>query len=263
MSQPNNQGPSQFPANPASRVQRVIAVMSGKGGVGKSSVTSLLAAGLRRQGAAVGVLDADITGPSIPKLFGVSGAPEETAQGLIPGTSAGGVKLMSMNLLLRDEDTPVIWRAPLLSQAIQQFWTNTVWGELDYLLVDLPPGTGDVPLTVMQSLPLSGVVMVTSPQALALMVVRKAVHMAVKLDIPILGLVENMSYVECPRCGEQVRLFGHGKTGELADELQVPWLASLPIDPRLSELGDAGQIEQYQSPVLDSLVQALLASLAQ
>lgn len=260
MSSEQNQGPSQFPMNPASQIKQVIAVMSGKGGVGKSSITSLLAVGLTRQGKKVGVLDADITGPSIPKLFGVKGSPEATAQGLVPGTSSGGVKLMSMNLLLSDEEAPVIWRAPLLSQAIQQFWTNTVWGELDYLIVDLPPGTGDVPLTVMQSLPLSGIVMVTSPQLLALMVVRKAVHMAEKMDIALLGVVENMSYVQCPKCGEKVYLFGHGKSAELADELGVPLLATLPIDPLISQLGDAGRIEDYQSQLVGELAEQVARS---
>jgi Mrp family chromosome partitioning ATPase len=256
--QPTNQGPSQFPMNADSHVQKVIAVMSGKGGVGKSSVTSLLAIGLARAGKKVGVLDADITGPSIPKLFGVKGSPEATAQGLAPRVSSHGIKLMSMNLLLQEEDMPVIWRAPLLSQAISQFWTNTVWGDLDYLLVDLPPGTGDVPLTVMQSLPLAGIVMVTSPQSLALMVVRKAVHMAEKMDIQILGLVENMSFLECPHCGEKTYLFGHGKGEQLAAELSVPMLMVMPIDPKISELGDVGRIEDYQNERVELLANALM-----
>lgn len=253
--------PSLFPANAASAVGRVIAVMSGKGGVGKSSITSLLAIGLARQGKRVGVLDADITGPSIPKLFGVKGSPEATADGLIPGTSQTGIKLMSMNLLLGDEETPVIWRAPLLSQAISQFWSNTVWGELDFLLIDLPPGTGDVPLTVMQSLPLSGVVMVTSPQSLAVMVVKKAVHMAEKMEIPILGLVENMSFANCPGCGERLFLFGQGKSDQLAASIAVPLLATLPIDPQISELGDGGRLEEYQNPLVQELALELLRTL--
>lgn len=261
MNQPSS-APNLFPPNAESKVERVIAVMSGKGGVGKSSVTSLLAVGLARQGKRVGVLDADITGPSIPKLFGVKGSPEATAAGLIPGTSQQGVKLMSMNLLLGDEETPVIWRAPLLSQAISQFWTNTVWGELDFLLVDLPPGTGDVPLTVMQSLPLAGVVMVTSPQSLAVMVVKKAVNMAEKMNIPILGLVENMSYVRCPGCSDPFYLFGKGKSDELAEAMGVPLLATLPIDPQISDLGDRGLIEDYQSPLVQTLSSALLKTLA-
>lgn len=253
--------PSLFPPNAESRVQRVIAVMSGKGGVGKSSVTSLLAIGLTRQGKRVGVLDADITGPSIPKLFGVKGSPEVTAAGLVPGASQTGIKLMSMNLLLGDEEAPVIWRAPLLSQAISQFWTNTVWGELDFLLVDLPPGTGDVPLTVMQSLPLSGIVMVTSPQSLAVMVVKKAVNMAEKMDIPILGLVENMSFVQCPGSEEPYYLFGKGKSDQLAETMGVPLLAVLPIDPKISELGDNGRLEEYQSPLVQTLTSELLKTL--
>ncbi len=253
-----NTAPGLFPPNPASNIKRVIAVVSGKGGVGKSSVTALLASQLHRLGNRVGVLDGDITGPSIPKMFGVTGAPEATAKGLVPRESQGGIKLISMNLLLGDEEAPVIWRAPLLSQAISQFWTNTVWGDLDWLLVDLPPGTADVPLTVMQSLPLSGVVIVTSPQSLVLMVVKKAVHMAETMKVPILGVVENLSFVQCPGCKEEIHPFGEGKTAQLATDLGVPLLATLPIDPEISRLADLGRIEDYRSPLVEEMAKELL-----
>ena len=227
-------------------IQRVMAVMSGKGGVGKSLVSSLLAVALQREGQRVGVLDADITGPSIPKMFfpnlpRIGGSP----LGLLPAESRSGVKVMSINLLLPHEDDAVIWRGPLISGAIKQFWGDVFWGDLDYLIVDLPPGTSDASLTVMQSLPLSGVVLVSSPQDLAGMVVRKAAQMASHLTVPILGLIENMSYFVCPDTGKRYEIFGPSHAEETANRLGVPFLGRLPIDPRIAELCDAGHIEDY------------------
>jgi Mrp family chromosome partitioning ATPase len=227
-------------------VRHVIAVMSGKGGVGKSLVSGLLAVALRRQGHAVGVLDADITGPSIPKMFFPSGArPGASPAAILPAESAGGVKVMSINLLLEREDQAVVWRGPLISGAIQQFWSDVLWGELDYLVVDLPPGTSDASLTVMQALPLSGVVLVTSPQDLAGMVVRKAAQMAQHLNARVLGLVENMSYFVCPDTGQQYEIFGPSHGPQVARQLGVPFLGRLPIDPQIARLCDAGRVEEY------------------
>lgn len=228
-----------------SNIKRVIAVMSGKGGVGKSSVSALLAATLARNGYQVGVLDADITGPSIPRLLGVKDRAESMKPGILPPKSPGGIRVMSLNLLLEREDDPVVWRGPLISGAVKQFWTDVLWGDLDYLIVDLPPGTGDAPLTVLQSLPLDGLVIVSSPQDLAVMVVRKAVKMARMLGVPILGLVENMTYVRCPGCGEEIRVFGRSKATEIAEAMDVELLGELPLDPTLAEYGDRGEIERY------------------
>ncbi|MFZ7104458.1 MAG: Mrp/NBP35 family ATP-binding protein [Peptococcaceae bacterium] len=231
--------------NSLNNVKHVIAVMSGKGGVGKSTVTALLASSLQKKGFKVGILDADITGPSIPMLFGLKTQPQGTELGMLPVKSAEGIQIMSINLLLPHEDDPVIWRGPIISGVIKQFWEEVIWGDLDYLLVDLPPGTGDAPLTVLQSLPLNGVVIVTSPQDLANMVVRKAINMAQKMDIPILGLVENMSFIECPGCKEKIYPFGEGKAEKTAQELKIPLLGILPLDPGISQKGDQGQIEQF------------------
>lgn len=242
--------------NPLNNVKHVIAVMSGKGGVGKSTVTALLASALKQKGFKVGVLDADITGPSIPKLFGVKQLPQGTEHGLLPVKSKNGIEIMSINLLLPHEDEPVIWRGPIISGVIKQFWDEVIWGEIDYLLVDLPPGTGDAPLTVLQNLPLNGVVIVSSPQDLANMVVRKAINMVQKMDIPILGLVENMSFIQCPGCQEKIYPFGQGKTKEMAKEFNVPMLGVLPLEPSLSEKGDQGEIEDYPVDNLD--IQLLL-----
>ena len=226
-------------------IQHVIAVMSGKGGVGKSSVAALLAVALRREGKRVGVLDADITGPSIPKMFGLKEAPRGSPLGLLPVETKTGIKAMSINLLLQHEDQAVIWRGPLIAGAIKQFWSEVFWRDLDYLIIDLPPGTSDASLTVMQSIPVSGVVLVTSPQDLAGMVVRKAAQMAVQLKIPILGLVENMSYIECPKCGEQIQVFGRSQALETSLQIGVSLLGRMPLDPELASLCDAGQIEDY------------------
>jgi ATP-binding protein involved in chromosome partitioning len=241
-------------------VRRVVAVMSGKGGVGKSLVSGLLAIALRRKGLQVGVLDADITGPSIPKMFFPHGArPGEGPVAILPAETRTGIKVMSINLLLEREDQAVIWRGPLIGKAIQQFWGDVLWGTLDYLVVDLPPGTSDASLTVMQSLPLSGVVLVTAPQDLAGMVVRKAAQMAQYLGIPMLGLVENMSYFVCPDTGQQYDLFGPSHAEAVAARLGVPFLGRLPIDPQIAQLCDAGCVEDYPAeafqPMADRIVE--------
>lgn len=241
------------PPHELSNIQHVVAVMSGKGGVGKSSVTALLATALRRKGLEVGVLDADITGPSIPRLFGLHKRPEFTEFGMLPPVTDTGIKVMSLNLLLDAEDDPVIWRGPLIGGAVKQFWTDVVWGDLDYLLIDLPPGTGDSPLTVLQVFPLDGLVIVTSPQELANMVVKKAIKMAAKMDIPIIGLVENMSYAICPHCGGKWELFGPSRGATVAQDTGIPFLGTIPLDPRLTVLCDAGTVEQYEGEVVASM----------
>ncbi|OPX90190.1 MAG: antiporter inner membrane protein [Pelotomaculum sp. PtaB.Bin104] len=249
-----SQGIEKLSGNDYSRIKNVIAVMSGKGGVGKSSVTSLLACEFKKKGHAVGVLDADITGPSLPRMFGVRGMAANNGQVLFPLSSASGIKVMSLNLLTENEDDPVIWRGPVIAGAVKQFWTDVAWGDLDYLFVDLPPGTGDVPLTVMQSLPLNGVVIVSSPQDLAVMIVSKAIKMAQMMDTPILGLVENMSGVICPRCGERFELFGPAQGPEISEKFQIPFIGSLPLDPQLSRLCDQGKVEEYDSDLFTELI---------
>jgi Mrp family chromosome partitioning ATPase len=239
-------------------VEHVIAVMSGKGGVGKSLVSGLLATSLRRQGNTVGVLDADITGPSIPKMFFPHGArPGASPLAILPAETKTGIKVMSINLLLEREDQAVVWRGPLIGGAIQQFWGDVLWGDLDYLIVDLPPGTSDASLTVMQSLPLSGVVLVTSPQDLAGMVVRKAAQMAQHLNVPLLGLVENMSYFVCPDTGKQYDVFGPSHAEQVARQLMIPLLGRLPIDPEIAQLCDAGQVESYRAETFTPIAQRL------
>ncbi|KPJ51673.1 MAG: hypothetical protein AMJ37_04395 [Dehalococcoidia bacterium DG_18] len=240
------------------QIEHIIAVMSGKGGVGKSLVAGLLAVGLNRQSYEVGVLDADITGPSIPKMFGITTRPGGSDTGILPVLSKSGIEIMSINLLLPHEDDAVIWRGPLIGKAIQQFWEEVVWGKLDYLLVDLPPGTADAPLTVMQTLPLSGVIIVFSPQDLAAMVVRKAIKMAQKMNVPIFGVVENMSYLIIPDTGKRIEVFGKTKGGEMAMAAGAPLLEQLPIDPELAKLCDDGNIERYDSGVVNNLAQAFL-----
>lgn len=245
-------GIEKLPENDNSRIRNVIAVMSGKGGVGKSSVTSLLAVALRQKGFNVGVLDADITGPSVPMMFGVKGMAGSDGTAILPPTTSTGIKIMSLNLLMPNEDDPVIWRGPILAGAVKQFWTDVAWGDIDYLVVDLPPGTGDVPLTVMQSLPLNGLVVVSSPQDLAAMIVTKAIKMAMHMNTPILGLVENMSGVVCPHCGEEIPLFGRGQGKELAQKFGIPFLGSLPVDSKFSELCDQGRIEDYDTSLFNN-----------
>jgi Mrp family chromosome partitioning ATPase len=254
-----NSLPEKLVLNEFSSVKNLIAIMSGKGGVGKSSVTSLLACGFRKKGFEVGVLDADITGPSLPKMFGVKGSPENVAFGLLPLESSTGIKVMSVNLLMPCEDDPVIWRGPLLGKMVGQFWTDVVWTDLDYLFVDLPPGTGDVPLTVMQSLPLNGLIIVTSPQELAVMIVNKAIKMAKIMDIPILGLLENMSAAVCPKCGEEFQLFGPGHGKNISERFNIPFLGSIPIDPKLSMLCDQGRVEDYESSFFTDFITGQLA----
>ncbi len=249
--------PEPSPAQQESHVERVVAVMSGKGGVGKSSVAAMLAVALRRRGLRVGLLDADITGPSIPKMLGVREPPAMGPAGILPAASRTGIKIMSINLVLSAEDQAVIWRGPLISGAIRQFWTEVVWGDLDLLILDLPPGTSDAALTVMQAIPLSGVLMVTSPQDLAGMVVRKAAHLAEELKVPIIGLVENMSYILCPDCARRVEVFGPSQAGRTAAQLGVPLLGSLPLDPELARLADAGQVEDYPAEAFAPLADAV------
>ena len=249
---------AQLISNPLGHVSKVLAVMSGKGGVGKSSVAGLLAAALRRREYLVGILDADITGPSIPMMFGASQIPIAGSQGILPVNSRTGIKLMSINLLLSDKDQPIVWRGPLIGRAIQQFWDEIEWGELDFLIVDLPPGTADASLTVMQSLPLDGIVLVTSPQGLAGMVVRKAANMAKRLEIPLIGLVENMSYTVCPKCGEKILLFGKSQAESSAKMIEIPMLGSLPLDTLLSVLCDCGAIEDYRNEELESITDKVI-----
>ena len=229
------------------KIRCIIAIISGKGGVGKSFVTSILAVELRRMGYEVGILDADVTGPSIPKIFGLNSRPKRGDKGVLPVLSKTGIKIMSMNLVLDDPTTPTIWRGPIVNSIIRQMYAQVDWGDLHFLLVDLPPGTSDAPLTVFQSLPLDGVIVVTSPQDLALMVVSKAVNMAKKLDIPLLGVIENMSYIICPNCKEKINLFGKPKGNNISDKLMIPFLGSLPMDPRVAELCDRGEIEKYSN----------------
>jgi len=241
------------------KIGSVIAVMSGKGGVGKSLVSGLVALSLARRGHDVGILDADITGPSIPMMFGVSARPVGSETGILPVLSRSGIKIMSTNLLLPREDDAVIWRGPLIGKVITQYWEDTLWGKLDYLIVDLPPGTADAPLTVMQSLPLAGVIIVFTPQQLTAMVVRKAVRMAREsMHIPILGVVENMSYLVLPETGERLDIFGESRAGDMANAAEAPLLAQIPIDPELARLCDEGEVERYGSDLTNALADALI-----
>ncbi len=239
-------------------IKSVIAVMSGKGGVGKSTVTALLASAMAKKGRLTGILDADITGPSIPRLFGLKGGrPQTGPRGLIPIETTLGIKVMSLNLLVEQEEEAVIWRGPLLAGAVRQFWEEVDWGELDYLFVDLPPGTGDVPLTVLQSLPLKGVVIVTSPQELAVMIVKKAARMARQLDVPIIGVVENMAYYDCPKCDEVSYPFGKPRGEQVSAALGAPLLATLPINQEITNFGDRGQVEMLDEGPLSEIVARL------
>ena len=239
--------------NALSHIKKTIAVVSGKGGVGKSMVTSQLAVALKRKGYKVGIMDADITGPSIPKAFGVKDA-LACEQGLLPGVSAGGIQVMSLNLLMEDETAPVIWRGPIIAGVVTQFWTDVIWGDLDYLFVDMPPGTGDVPLTVFQSLPVDGVVIVTSPQDLVQMIVKKAYNMAVQMNIPVLGVVENYSYLVCPDCGKKISVFGESHVDEAASELGIPVLAKMPIDAGLAEAVEQERFYEADNSYLADVV---------
>ena len=233
--------------NAMSSVKKVIGVVSGKGGVGKSLVTSLLASGMQKAGYRVGVLDADITGPSIPRVFGIKGKATGSEYGIMPMASGGGVSIMSVNLLLENDDDPVVWRGPVIGGPVKQFWTDVVWDDIDYMIVDMPPGTGDVPLTVFQSLPVDGIVVVTSPQELVSMIVGKAVKMAKMMNIPILGLVENMSYIECGKCGEKISVFGESHIEDVAKEYELDVLGQIPINPEIAKACDAGKVESIDS----------------
>ena len=246
------------PANKYSKIKKVIGVVSGKGGVGKSFVTSSLAVAMKNAGYSVGIMDADITGPSIPKMFGVDGEAYGNEEGMLLPTEAGnGVKLMSINLLMDDPEAPVIWRGPVIAGAVKQFWTDVVWGDLDYLFVDMPPGTGDVPLTVFQSLPVDGVIVVTSPQELVQMIVKKAFKMAEAMRIPVLGVGEKYSYLVCPDCGKQISLFGESHVDKVAEELAIPVLGKLPLDPSMAAAADAGTFAEIQNPYLEQAVEKL------
>ncbi len=239
------------PMNQYSRVKRVIGVVSGKGGVGKSFVTSYLSVLMNRKGYKTAVLDADITGPSIPKAFGITKKVEANELGIIPQSSKNGTQVISVNLLLEDEETPVVWRGPVIAGTVKQFWSDVVWGDVDYMFVDMPPGTGDVPLTVFQSLPVDGIIIVTSPQELVSMIVAKAVNMAKAMNIPVLGFVENYSYIECGNCGEHMSVFGKSHIDEISAKFELPVLAKLPLDPNIAELIDAGKVEEIQGNYLD------------
>lgn len=253
-------GPQSFQEqlNEYSTVGRVIGVVSGKGGVGKSFVAASLAVELARKGFKVGILDADITGPSIPKMFGLHGTTVGNEMGILPMEAANGIKVMSLNLLVDDEEAPVVWRGPIIAGTVKQFWSDVFWGELDYLLVDMPPGTGDVPLTVFQSLPVDGIVIVTSPQELVQMIVKKAINMAGMMDIPVLGLVENYSFLKCPDCGKEIPLFGESHIGQVSEEIGVPVLGRLPLNPEYAKLADDGRFHELENPYLGQAVDTLL-----
>ena len=245
--------------NPKASVKKVIAVVSGKGGVGKSTVTSMLSVAMTRTGKRVGVLDADITGPSAPTAFGVTECQGANEDGLYPALTRGGIQVMSINLLLDDSTAPVVWRGPVIAGAVKQFWTDVIWEDVDYMFVDMPPGTGDVPLTVFQSLPVDGIVIVTSPQDLVSMIVSKAVKMANMMHIPILGFVENYSYLQCPDCGKRIEVFGKSKLDQVAAEFSLPVLARLPIDPKVAESYDNGLMETVNTDALAEVVKAVEA----
>ena len=243
--------------NPLSHVKHVIGIVSGKGGVGKSIVTSMLAVLMQRKGYKVGILDADITGPSIPKAFGLNKPVEGEGLGMIPPSTTTGIDVMSVNLMLEDVTRPVVWRGPVIAGTVKQFWTDTIWNDIDYLFVDCPPGTGDVPLTVFQSLPLDGIVIVSSPQDLVSMIVAKAANMADMMSIPVLGLVENMSYVVCPDCGKQIHVFGESHIEEIAERFGYRLLAKMPMDHKLAALVDKGWIEMMENSYLDAAADAI------
>ena len=244
--------------NPKSSVKKVIAVVSGKGGVGKSTVTAMLAVAMARQGKKVAVLDADITGPSAPTAFGVNECQGANEDGLFPALTRSGIQVMSINLLLDNPADPVVWRGPVIAGAVKQFWTDVIWEDVDYMFVDMPPGTGDVPLTVFQSLPIDGVVIVTTPQDLVSMIVAKAVKMANMMHIPVLGFVENYSYLECPDCGRKIEVFGKSHINEIAAKFDLPVLAKLPIDPSVAEAYDNGLMETVSTDAVSGVIDAVL-----
>lgn len=265
---PENQNPQmdmsefRWDNNPFSQVDHVIAVASGKGGVGKSLVTSLLAAAAAKKTFRAAIMDADVTGPSIPKSFGLKGQLSAVeGVGIEPAISDKGVKIVSMNLLLEDETAPVVWRGPVLAGVLKQFWEDVDWGLVDYMFVDMPPGTGDVPLTIYQSMEVDGIVVVTTPQDLVQLIVEKAYNMAKMMNVPILGVVENMSYLKCPHCGETIDVFGQSKADEVAAKLGVPVLAKLPIDPSISEKVDAGRVEDVELPEVNEALEKILKAI--
>ncbi|MBO4879215.1 MAG: Mrp/NBP35 family ATP-binding protein [Clostridia bacterium] len=243
--------------NAQSRIKKIIAVVSGKGGVGKSLVTSLLAVNAQRAGYQAAILDADITGPSIPKSFGIRDKAMGTDFGILPNKTSSGIEIMSTNLMLETDTTPVVWRGPVIAGAVKQFYTDVIWNDVDFMFVDMPPGTGDVPLTVFQSLPVDGIIVVTSPQELVSMIVEKAVNMAGMMNIPVLALVENMSYFECPHCGEKTYIFGESKVEETANRHFIPLTAKLPMNTKLAAAADAGMIELYEGDWLDKVTEML------
>lgn len=250
---PSKQDPKSFieEMNAYSDIKHVIGIVSGKGGVGKSFVTSSLACLMAKAGYKVGILDADITGPSIPKMFGLKGQVVGTEQGMIPLETKEGIKVMSINLLMEDEEAPVVWRGPVIAGAVKQFWNETCWGDIDYLFVDMPPGTGDVPLTVFQSLPVNGIVIVTSPQELVQMIVKKAYHMANMMHVPVLGVVENFSFLKCPDCGKEIKMFGESHIEDVAASLALRLLGKMPLDPSYAEAADKGSFYQIDNPYLE------------
>lgn len=254
---PSKKVDMKIPANEYTHVKKVIGVISGKGGVGKSMVTASLARLMRSQGYSVGIMDADITGPSIPKMYGLHEQAVGNEQGLFPGEAEDGTRIMSINLLLESEDTPVIWRGPIIAGVVKQFWEEVMWGDLDYLFVDMPPGTGDVPLTVFQSLPLDGVVIVTSPQNLVQMIVKKAFYMARQMNVPVLGMVENYSYLECPDCGKKISVFGESHIDDIAKEIGVEVLGKMPIDPKLAQMVEAEKFYEVENEYLKGALEAL------
>lgn len=253
-----NPGIQKAPMNSLSDVRKVIGIVSGKGGVGKSSVTSMLAAAAKRLGKNVAVLDADITGPSIPKAFGITGKAMGNDEMILPAVTGSGIKAMSVNLLLENETDPVVWRGPILGGVVEQFWSDVCWGDVDVMFVDMPPGTGDVALTVYQSLPVDGIVIVTSPQDLVSMIVEKAVKMADMMDIPVLGIVENMSYFKCPDCGKEHKIFGESRIDEIAAKYAIPQVEKLPLDSQVAKACDEGRVEDIACPEMDRMAAALI-----
>ena len=258
---PSRNAPQHEPPHAKSHIKKVIGVVSGKGGVGKSMTSAMLAVAMRRMGHSAGILDADITGPSIPKLFGVHGPATGNDDGIYPIKSRTGIDIMSINLLLEDEEAPVVWRGPVIAGAVKQFWQDVIWEDVDFLFVDMPPGTGDVPLTVFQTLPVDGIVIVSSPQELVGMIVRKAVQMAEMMKVPVLGIIENMSYAVCPHCGEHIQVFGDSHVEQTAEKYHLPVLAKMPIDPELAKEADAGMIETYAGDFLDNAAKTVAALL--
>lgn len=244
------------PLNSMSSVKKVIGIVSGKGGVGKSLVTSLMASGMQKKGYRTAVLDADVTGPSIPKVFGIEGMAKGSEYGILPSASEGGVEVMSVNLLLENASDPVVWRGPILAGTVKQFWTDVIWDDVDFMFVDMPPGTGDVPLTVFQSLPVDGIIVVTSPQELVSMIVEKAVKMAKMMNVPIMGLVENMSYLKCSDCGKEINVFGESRIEETAKQNGLEVLGRIPIDPEIAAKCDAGKVEDIEAEWLEKAFSA-------